>query len=118
RTNSLPDRLGQMNPVRPPGAMVPAQISLMSLTGGTGVEETQHTNDEDHGRLSTLAAVVLLVVSTGLVALCAEFVADSINEVVEQGSVKEAFIGLIILPIVGNAAEHVTAITVALKNKM
>lgn len=118
RTNSLPDRLGQMRAVRPPGAMVPAQIPLMSLTGGTGVEEAQHVDDEDHDRLSTLVAVVLLIVSTGLVALCAEFVVDSINEVVEQGSVKEAFIGLIILPIVGNAAEHVTAITVALKNKM
>jgi calcium/proton exchanger cax len=34
------------------------------------------------------------------------------------GTVKETFIGLIILPIVGNAAEHVTAITVAMKNKM
>lgn len=30
----------------------------------------------------------------------------------------EAFIGLILLPIVGNAAEHLTAVTVALKNKM
>jgi len=30
----------------------------------------------------------------------------------------EAFIGLIILPIVGNAAEHVTAVTVAAKNKL
>jgi len=30
----------------------------------------------------------------------------------------EEFIGLIILPIVGNAAEHVTAVTVASKNKM
>lgn len=117
RTNSLPDRLGQARPMRPPGAMLPAQIPLMSLTGGTGVEEAQHA-DDDEDRLSTLAAVILLVVSTGLVALCAEFVVDSINEVVEQGAVKEAFIGLIILPIVGNAAEHVTAITVALKNKM
>ena len=118
RTNSLPDRLGQAHSVRPPGAMVPAQIPLMSLTGGTGVEETKHADDDDQDRLSTLAAVILLIVSTGLVALCAEFVVDSINEVVEQGAVKEAFIGLIILPIVGNAAEHVTAITVALKNKM
>jgi Ca2+:H+ antiporter len=33
-------------------------------------------------------------------------------------NVSQAFIGLIILPIVGNAAEHVTAVTVAAKNKM
>jgi Ca2+:H+ antiporter len=37
---------------------------------------------------------------------------------VSNSSVSQAFIGLIILPIVGNAAEHVTAVTVATKNKM
>lgn len=115
RTNSLPDRLPT---VRAPGAMLPAQLPLMSLTGGAAVEPEQHTSEDDYGQLSTIAAVILLLVSTGLVAVCAEFVVDSINEVVEQGAVKEAFIGLIILPIVGNAAEHVTAIAVALKNKM
>lgn len=44
---------------------------------------------------------------------------DSINDVVsDESGVSEAFIGLIILPIVGNAAEHVTGVTVAMKNKM
>lgn len=118
RTNSLPDRLSQTPAVRAPGAMLPAQLPLMSLTGGAGAEAAQHSGEEDYDQLSRISAVILLLVSTGLVALCAEFVVDSINEVVEEGGVKEAFIGLIILPIVGNAAEHVTAITVALKNKM
>jgi Ca2+:H+ antiporter len=68
--------------------------------------------------LSRTSAVVLLLVSTGLVAVCAEFMVDSINGLVETSSIGEIFIGLIILPIVGNAAEHVTAITVAMKNKM
>ncbi|SPO02401.1 related to manganese resistance protein [Cephalotrichum gorgonifer] len=119
RTNSLPDRLNapHTNAYRPPGAMLPAHIPLISLTSGAAAEAAQ--DDEDNfDKLSTVSAVILLLVSTGLVALCAEFVVDSINEVVEQGSVKEAFIGLIILPVVGNAAEHVTAITVAMKNKM
>jgi Ca2+:H+ antiporter len=43
---------------------------------------------------------------------------DSIDYLVENTGVSEAFIGLIVLPIVGNAAEHVTAVTVASKNKM
>lgn len=33
-------------------------------------------------------------------------------------ALSEAFIGLILLPIIGNAAEHVTAVTVAAKNKL
>jgi len=68
--------------------------------------------------LSRTAAVVMLLVSTGLVALCAEFLVDAIPAMTESSSVSQTFIGLIILPIVGNAAEHVTAVTVAMKNKM
>jgi Ca2+:H+ antiporter len=52
------------------------------------------------------------------VAICAEFLVDSIDYLVQTTGVSQAFIGLIILPIVGNAAEHVTAVTVASKNKM
>merc|ERR1712066_1027416 len=37
---------------------------------------------------------------------------------VESWNVSEEFIGIILLPIIGNAAEHYTAITVAAKNKM
>ncbi|KAL8698100.1 MAG: hypothetical protein Q9224_002007, partial [Gallowayella concinna] len=68
--------------------------------------------------MSKTASVLLLLGSTALVALCAEFMVDSINEFVVDTPLSEAFVGLIILPIVGNAAEHVTAVTVAAKNKM
>lgn len=68
--------------------------------------------------MSRTASVLLLLASTALVAICAEFLVDSINYLVESSPLSEAFIGLIILPIVGNAAEHVTAVTVAAKNKM
>jgi Ca2+/H+ antiporter len=117
RTNSLPDRLRNGQPIRPPGAMMPAQIPLMALTGGTGAEPAKE-DGEGEVHLSKLASIILLLVSTGLVAVCAEFLIGSIEEVVETSSIGEIFIGLIILPIVGNAAEHVTAITVAMKNKM
>ncbi|KAI6374030.1 hypothetical protein MCOR25_003265 [Pyricularia grisea] len=85
-------------------------------SGGTGKPED---DEDEHNDISRTTAVVLLLVSTGLVALCAEFMVDAINDVVHEGSaVSEAFIGLILLPIVGNAAEHTTAVTVAMKNKM
>jgi Ca2+:H+ antiporter len=60
----------------------------------------------------------MLLLSTALVAVCAEFLVDAIPEMIASSNVSEAFIGLIILPIVGNAAEHVTAVSVATKNKM
>lgn len=68
--------------------------------------------------LSKTASVFLLLGTTALVALCAEFMVSSINQLVLNTPLNEAFVGLIILPIVGNAAEHVTAVTVAAKNKM
>ncbi len=68
--------------------------------------------------MSQTASIVWLLASTGLVALCAEFLVGSIEHLVDNSPLSEAFVGLIILPIVGNAAEHVTAVTVAAKNKL
>ncbi|ORY55888.1 Sodium/calcium exchanger protein-domain-containing protein [Pseudomassariella vexata] len=113
RTNSLPDRLNNQYQFRPPGAMLPSQIPPSALSGDVG--EAGEVHDDD---MSRTAAIIMLLISTALVAICAEFMVDSINEVVATTDLKEIFIGLIILPIVGNAAEHVTAVTVAMKNKM
>ena len=64
-------------------------------------------------------AVFTLAVSTTLVALCAEFMIDSISAITSGNSgISVEFVGLILLPIVGNAAEHATAVTVACKDKM
>ncbi|KAH8883633.1 hypothetical protein GQ53DRAFT_771594 [Thozetella sp. PMI_491] len=114
RTNSLPDRLNQM--YRAPGAMMPSQIPLAAIASGQLAKEEKSEERDDH--LTKTSAIILLLVSTALVAVCAEFMVDSIQGLVKTSTVGEIFIGLIILPIVGNAAEHVTAITVAMKNKM
>lgn len=116
RTNSLPDRLGQQQQIRPAGAMYPAQVPLMSLN--TAAAATKKAGDDEDEHLTRTAAIILLLATTGLVAVCAEFLVDSIKDVTESSGLGEIFIGLIILPIVGNAAEHVTAVTVAMKNKM
>lgn len=42
----------------------------------------------------------------------------SIDAITTRGHISETFVGLILLPIVGNAAEHATAVTVAAKDKM
>lgn len=80
------------------------------------IAEEDIVDDKKH--LSQTSAILLLLFSTGLVAICAEFLVDSIDYLVNNSGVSQAFVGLIILPIVGNAAEHVTAVTVATKNKM
>jgi Ca2+:H+ antiporter len=47
-----------------------------------------------------------------------EILVDSISDAAEQLGLSEFFIGVIVVAIVGNAAEHWVAVLVALKNKM
>ena len=80
-------------------------------------EHSEPQQEEEH-ILSPWAAGVALVVVTIMVAVCAEFLVDSIDSIVQKANITRTFIGLILLPIVGNAAEHVTAVVVSYKNKM
>lgn len=82
---------------------------------------TQMLNLDDapeQPQLSILVALLTLAISTTLVAVCAEFMVDSISALTASGTPSPTFVGLILLPIVGNAAEHTTAVTVACKGKM
>jgi Ca2+:H+ antiporter len=73
---------------------------------------------EEEPRISKLVAVVLLLSSAGVVSMCAEFMVDSIEHVVANAPITEAFLGLIILPLLGNVAELGTAVTVAVRQKI
>ncbi|EQL04030.1 hypothetical protein G6O67_008190 [Ophiocordyceps sinensis] len=75
-------------------------------------------DEDDEPCMGAVAAAVVLVVVTILVAICAEYLVGSIDAIVESAHISKAFIGLILIPIVGNAAEHVTAVVVALRDKM
>jgi len=67
---------------------------------------------------SRTRAIMLLGLSTIFIALESEFLVGGIEPVTEALGWSQFFIGIIIIPIIGNAAEHFTAITVALKNRM
>ena len=63
-------------------------------------------------------AIVILLVATAFVALLSEFLVGTIENVRDTVGVTEVFVGVIVVAIVGNAAEHSTAIVMAMKNKM
>jgi Ca2+:H+ antiporter len=67
---------------------------------------------------SRMKSVVVLVISTALVALLSEFLVGTIEAVRHSLGITEVFVGVIVVAIVGNAAEHSTAIVMAMKNKM
>ncbi|GAM85136.1 hypothetical protein ANO11243_031400 [Dothideomycetidae sp. 11243] len=69
-----------------------------------------------HQAIKPLGALITLTAATVAIAFCSEFMVTGINVVGQH--ISQEFIGLILLPIVGNAAEHATAVTVACKDKM
>ncbi|QUC16842.1 uncharacterized protein UV8b_01083 [Ustilaginoidea virens] len=75
-------------------------------------------DEEEDPQLHFFVALGTLLVSTVIIAFCAESMVGSIDDITQAGGLKEEFVGLILLPIVGNAAEHATAVTVAIKDKM
>jgi Ca2+:H+ antiporter len=62
--------------------------------------------------------VATLAVVTALTAIASEALVGAIEPVAEEIGLNPFFIGLIILPIVGNAAEHSSAVTFALRDRM
>jgi Ca2+:H+ antiporter len=63
-------------------------------------------------------AIVVLLVATGFVALMSEFLVGSLDPAIKSLGLSEAFVGLIVIPIIGNAAEHSSAVLFALRNKV
>jgi Ca2+:H+ antiporter len=62
--------------------------------------------------------VVALSALTVLVAIESELLVGTLESTLEHFQVTPLFMGVILLPIIGNAAEHATAVTVAMKDKM
>jgi Ca2+:H+ antiporter len=95
--------------------------ALGGATGGQVNNEQSYRIPEEEPEEPTLSlwgALITLAVATAFIGLCAEFLVDSINAVTCKYGISQYFVGLILLPIVGNAAEHATAVTVAIKDKM
>lgn len=67
---------------------------------------------------STPASTIVLLVCTVLVAILSEILVHGVEKVAHELHINQIFIGVIVVAIIGNAAEHSTAIYMALKNKM
>lgn len=63
-------------------------------------------------------STVILVVATAFVALMSEFLVGTVEHAAERLGMSDVFVGVFLVAIIGNAAEHSTAILVAMKNKM
>lgn len=75
-------------------------------------------DDEPDKEMPFLVALGGLVGVTIIIAKLSDYLVESIDGFCEESGVSKTFVGLIVLPIVGNAVEHMTAVSVAMKNKM
>jgi Ca2+:H+ antiporter len=78
----------------------------------------QEEAEEEADHWSVRQAAIYLAVSALLVGLMAEILVGSISEASEDIGLSEFFVGLFVVAIVGNAAEHWVAVLVASKDKM
>jgi len=75
-------------------------------------------SEEEGKNMTWQMSLFFLAAITVLVAVCSEYLVDSIEGITKAWGISETFAGMVLLPIVGNAAEHLTAVTVSMKNKM
>ena len=60
----------------------------------------------------------MLLGAAALLAILSEFLVGSIEPFIEQFGLSEFFVGVILIPTIGNLAEHVVAVQLAWKDKM
>ncbi|BCN29355.1 calcium/proton exchanger [Anaeromicropila herbilytica] len=76
------------------------------------------TTEESKPEWSLRKSIIVLVVATILIGIESEVFVGSVEPMTKAFGLSEFFVGIILVPIIGNAAEHSTAVLMAYKNKM
>jgi Ca2+:H+ antiporter len=103
-------------------AVVLAATYILNLIFSLRTHKHLYTGEEEEAlgmhHTPLWVAVLVLVVATALVALLSEFLVGAVEPAAKRLGMSDVFVGVFIVAIVGNAAEHSTAVLMARKNKM
>jgi Ca2+:H+ antiporter len=92
---------------------------IFSLRSKTVISiSTDIQKPSKHAAMSIKESILLLALATAGIVWMSEILVGSVEAVVSGSGISEFFLGIILVPIIGNVAEHLVAITVAVKNKM
>ena len=91
---------------------------IFQLRTHTNFFATDGIHEEEPIVMGKNQAILFLIGATVMVAWMAEIMVHSIQSAADKWGLPTLFIGVILLPLFGNAAEHFTAVKVAGKNKM
>jgi Ca2+:H+ antiporter len=75
-------------------------------------------SEEEAAPWSLPRALVILAVSTALIAWISEILVGSVEQAAIAFGMSDIFVGVIVVAIIGNAAEHTAAVTAAIKDRM
>ncbi len=106
-----PKRHSKTMPIPSPAAEQEQSEEVEAVTGGVNPHEVDNRKPP-----KLWLAVVMLLAATIGIAWNSELLVGAIKPVTEQLSWSPVFIGLVIIPIVGNAAEHSSALFIALRD--
>jgi Ca2+:H+ antiporter len=84
----------------------------------SGVDDHSEEEAAHQAKWSVRVSVGVLAVATLAIVFLSEFLVGAVEPVVTGLGVSELFLGIIIIPLVGNVAEHIVGVQVAYKNKM
>ncbi|MEM9569252.1 MAG: calcium/proton exchanger [Cyanobacteria bacterium P01_E01_bin.34] len=90
-------------------------------TSGETPADDKHAKTEEHTKhqpVNVKLWIGVLLACTVAVAIESELLVSSLEPATEMLGLTSLFTGVIVLPVIGNAAEHATAVAVAMKNKM
>ena len=96
------------------------QIIFTFVTHKDAFIETEEVNKESEEKpdWSLKTSIAILIGVTVILGIESEFFTASVESMTTTLGLSEAFVGLIMIPVIGNAAEHSTAVVMAMKNKM
>ncbi|CAN1857051.1 Vacuolar cation/proton exchanger 5 [Linum perenne] len=75
-------------------------------------------DDDEPPEITKLESIIWLSIMTTWISVLSEYLVDAIEGASLAWNIPIAFIGVILLPIVGNAAEHTSAVMFAMKDKL
>ena len=100
------------------GSPSTSQHPHINSTAAEGPAVNPEEEEQEAPALTVWFAIGVLVASAIFIALCAECLVDSINHPVTSAGISHVSVGLILLPVVGNATGYVTTVTATAKDKM
>ena len=95
-----------------------AQRCFCRRSDARHVKKVGHEEEEAGEHWSKKRAGITLLISTAFVALISEFLVGAVEAARGALGFTEVFVGVIVVAIIGNAAEHSSAILMAMRNKM